>query len=79
MFDLRLTGHNNILGQKWFYCYTYFLTITNNVPNGNPDFKGSFTLRVTGPETAPPKPVSIMLLGGGLVTPLAASRRLRRA
>ena len=28
MFDLRLTGHNNILGQKWFYCYTYFLTST---------------------------------------------------
>ena len=26
-FDLRLTGHKNILGWKWFYCYTYFLTL----------------------------------------------------
>src|ERR1017187_5651556 len=28
LLDLSLTGHTNILGQKWFCCYTYFLTVT---------------------------------------------------
>ena len=51
----------------------------NNAPNGNPDYTGSFTLRVTGPDTALPEPASMMLLGCGLVGLLAASRRLRRA
>jgi hypothetical protein len=27
LFDLSLTGHKNILRQKWFYCYTYFRTV----------------------------------------------------
>ncbi len=51
----------------------------NNVPNGNPDFTGSFTLRVTGPDVSLPEPASLMLLGSGLVGLLAASRRLSRA
>jgi hypothetical protein len=29
LLNLSLTGHKNILGQKWSYCYTYFLTISN--------------------------------------------------
>ena len=28
MLDLTFSGHKNILGQKWFNCYTYFLTDT---------------------------------------------------
>ena len=28
LLDLSLTGHTNILGQKLFCCYTYFLTVT---------------------------------------------------
>jgi len=53
----------------------------NNAANNNPDFAGSFSLRVTGPgpDTQMPEPASMMLLGGGLVGLLAASRRLRRA
>ena len=51
----------------------------NNAPNNNPDFTGSFSLRVTGPGTELPEPASMMLLGGGLIGLLAASRRLRRA
>jgi len=27
--DLTFAGHKNILDQKWFNCYTYFLTDAN--------------------------------------------------
>ncbi|MGH9795569.1 MAG: hypothetical protein ACRD5G_12425, partial [Candidatus Acidiferrales bacterium] len=31
LLDLTLAGHKNILGQKWFYCYTYFLTLAKRL------------------------------------------------
>jgi hypothetical protein len=50
----------------------------DNVPNGTPEFTGSFSLRVTGPAASAPEPASVMLFGVGLAFLMAATRRRRR-
>src|ERR1019366_830496 len=50
LLDLTFAGHKNILGRKWFNCYTYFITDTKAPV---PADRASATTVLYGQRTAP--------------------------